>query len=90
LWTIDALTGEIKGGSDNFLVFHHMKKKRPFLSTIYGLTTVFSGLIFGIIGAKGGPIPVQSFSKDATGMTLKMSPGLLRIEPVGDLTFHVV
>ena len=65
-----------------------MKNNRPSLFSRGRL--VFSGLILGIIGATAGPIPVQSFDKDAAGITFKLNPGLLRIEPVGDRTFHVV
>jgi len=49
-----------------------------------------SGVVLGVIGAEGAPVPVQSWAKDATGVTFKISPGLLRLEPVGDRTFHVV
>jgi len=68
--------------------FSFSDRKR--ISLLFLLAIVLSGLIFGIIGTKADPIPVQSFDKDAAGVTFKMSPGLLRIEPVGDRTFHVV
>src|SRR5258708_39846233 len=69
---------------DAFLItiaaFHYMKKFHLLLLP----------WMLGIVGANAGPIPVQSYDKDAAGITLKMNPGLLRIESVGDRTFHVV
>ena len=35
-------------------------------------------------------LPVHSFSKDVNGVTLTMQPGILRVEPVGESTFHVI
>jgi len=67
-----------------------MKKSRLSILPLHRLAIALSGLIFGIMGANAAPIPVQSFAKDKAGVTLKMSPGLLRIEPVGDRTIHVL
>jgi len=67
-----------------------MKKSRLSILVRWRLAIALAGLIFGIIGVNATPIPAQSCVKDAAGVTLKMNPGLLRIEPVGDRTFHVV
>jgi alpha-D-xyloside xylohydrolase len=54
-----------------------------FLATVILLLASLSHL-------EAAPIPVLSYDKEAAGVTLQLQPGLLRIEPVGERTFHVV
>jgi len=60
--------------------------KPPLLSLILG--AVASSFL--LTSALGAPIPVKSYQSDANGVTFQMSPGLLRIEPVGGRTIHVI
>ena len=54
------------------------------------LAIILLGVTFGNVTADAGPTPVQSYTRDKGGVTFKLESGLLRIEPVGGRTFHIV
>jgi alpha-D-xyloside xylohydrolase len=58
--------------------------RRPEFSLIVTLACVLAARL-----AFAAPTPVQSATKDATGVTLRLSSGMLRLEVCDDRTIHV-
>src|SRR5690348_974704 len=46
----------------------------------FALSWIFATIVLAILHANAAPLPVSSFSRDAHGVTLKMNPGVLRLE----------